>query len=416
MRLREHPIGATLRNLRGNPRACLFTEPLWGIPYNLFIPYASMYMVALGLSDVQLGLVTTLYMSTQLIASVFSGVVTDRLGRRLTTLAFDLIAWSIPLLLWAFARDFAWFAAAAALNGVRRMTQNSWGCLLVEDTEESKLVHLFALMYIAGLVAGFFSPITFFLVRRYDLIPMMRFLYLLAFVMMTAKFVLLYCWSRETQMGRRRMEETRGQSVWALLQGYGGVIRMILNNKLTLLTIALWTALTAAAQTTSTFWPLWATARIGVPQESLSLLATVRTLVMLVCYLGIVPRLSSLRFRRPMLIGSGVIIASQILLISLPSGATGWLILSLTLEALALSILNPLTDSLQMINMDAHERARILGVFHALVMLVTAPFGYLTGLLSSVQRALPFLLNAVLYAFAALCVWEIARERKRLDG
>ena len=37
----ENPLISTLKNLRGNPRACVYTEPLWGIPYNLFAPYAS---------------------------------------------------------------------------------------------------------------------------------------------------------------------------------------------------------------------------------------------------------------------------------------------------------------------------------------------------------------------------------------
>ena len=33
----QHPsILHTIRTLKGNERACLWTEPLWGIPYSLF--------------------------------------------------------------------------------------------------------------------------------------------------------------------------------------------------------------------------------------------------------------------------------------------------------------------------------------------------------------------------------------------
>ena len=39
----------SLLSLRGNPRACVYTEPLWGIPYNLYSPYATLFMVALGI-------------------------------------------------------------------------------------------------------------------------------------------------------------------------------------------------------------------------------------------------------------------------------------------------------------------------------------------------------------------------------
>ena len=33
-------------SLRGNQLACLYTEPLWGIPYNLYVPFVSVYMGA----------------------------------------------------------------------------------------------------------------------------------------------------------------------------------------------------------------------------------------------------------------------------------------------------------------------------------------------------------------------------------
>ena len=29
---KQHPLISTLVNLEGNPRACVYTEPLWGIP------------------------------------------------------------------------------------------------------------------------------------------------------------------------------------------------------------------------------------------------------------------------------------------------------------------------------------------------------------------------------------------------
>ena len=53
--MKNHVLITTLKNLTGNPRGCVYTEPLWGIPFNLYAPYASVYMVALGLSDAQIG-------------------------------------------------------------------------------------------------------------------------------------------------------------------------------------------------------------------------------------------------------------------------------------------------------------------------------------------------------------------------
>mgnify|MGYP003754075763 FL=1 len=94
--LLRHPLIRTLTELRGNTLACVWTEPLWGLSMNLCLPYASVYMLALGLSDAQVGLVASIYMFSQTIFAFLSGAITDRYGRRLSTALFDFIAYSIP--------------------------------------------------------------------------------------------------------------------------------------------------------------------------------------------------------------------------------------------------------------------------------------------------------------------------------
>ncbi len=57
----------TLMHLKGNPRVCIYTEPLWSIPYNLFIPYAAIFMRALGVTQIQIGYIITIGMISQVI-------------------------------------------------------------------------------------------------------------------------------------------------------------------------------------------------------------------------------------------------------------------------------------------------------------------------------------------------------------
>ena len=54
MNLLDHPLFQTLRELKGNPRISVLTEPMFGVPYNLFAPYVSVYMLALGMNDAQI--------------------------------------------------------------------------------------------------------------------------------------------------------------------------------------------------------------------------------------------------------------------------------------------------------------------------------------------------------------------------
>ena len=68
--MKHHPLISTLLNLEGNPRICTYTEPLWGIPYNLFAPYGSIYMYSMGVNDSQLGLIASIGMIFQVVFSL----------------------------------------------------------------------------------------------------------------------------------------------------------------------------------------------------------------------------------------------------------------------------------------------------------------------------------------------------------
>ena len=52
------PLG-TLRGLRGNTRLCVLTEPMFGIPHYLYLPYVSLYMSELGVSDARIGMIVS---------------------------------------------------------------------------------------------------------------------------------------------------------------------------------------------------------------------------------------------------------------------------------------------------------------------------------------------------------------------
>lgn len=167
--LRRNALLAALFDLKGNARYCLVLEPLWGIPTTLYLPLVAKYMAALGLSELQIGVVLTVNLLSQMAAAAISGAVTDRLGRRRTTMLVDFLAWSLPCLLWMMAHNFTWFLVAALFNGLWRVTENSWSLLMVEDAPRDKLVSIYALSTVAGLLAGFVSPLTSLLVGRFSL-------------------------------------------------------------------------------------------------------------------------------------------------------------------------------------------------------------------------------------------------------
>ena len=392
----KNPILHTFVHLRGNQRACLWTEPMFGIPYNLFIPLAAVYMAALGLSPFMIGLVTTISLISQTLSSAIAGIVTDKFGRRRATAVFDIFAWVIPSLMWATASGPVSFVLAAALGGSWRITETSWGLLMTEDYPPEGIIHLYAITNIAGLLAGFVSPLAFLLVRQISLITAMRWLYGVMALMMAAKTLLIYLYTEETSVGLLQIKENKGVSVLSRLLESRFVLGRMFRSRHIMLTVTLVACFMLIRSVNDNFLPLLLTDKLGIPEESLSLLSMVRTLVMLLFYLVLVPRLDARRFLQPMTAAMGLLIVADLSFFALSRGVIWVILLNVLMEAAALSMIAPILSSLRMQVMEREERARMFAFTTMLALLVTAPFGAVTGWLSQMDRSLPMLLNVVI--------------------
>lgn len=408
---KRHPLLRTLLDLRGNPRACVYTEPLWGIPFNLYAPYVSIYMLALGLSDVQIGLIASIGMAFQIVFAFLGGAITDKLGRRNATFIFDLISWCIPALVWALAQNFTHFLIAAIINSVWRVPATSWHCLLVEDAEQDQLIDIYAWIHISGLLAVFFAPLAGLLIARYQTVPTVRGLYLFTFFMMAVKIILLYIFSTETRQGKIRLNETKGQSIFVILKQYGGVVKQLINTPITVMMMFLILVRSITSLVNGTFWGIIVTERLNIPVENVALFPFVRSAVILLLFFFLVPKMNKISLEKPLVLGFLLFAASQFLLIITPINGYFLLIISTVLEAFSLALLNPILDSLFVINVDAQERARITAMIQVAAIALTSPFGWLAGILSETDRMLPFVMNIVLIILGGVLAYSISRAR-----
>ena len=417
MTLSRHGLVKTLRRLRGNARGCVYTEPLWGIPFNLYAPYVSVYMLALGLTDSQVGLITSIGLAFQVVWSLLSGAIADKLGRKRTTLIFDIISWSIPTLIWAVAQNFTYFLVAVIVNSVWRVTQNSWTLILVEDTDPDLLVDIYAWVHIAGLLAAFVTPLTGFLVGEFGLVPTMRGLYILAFVMMTAKFVTMNMLVTETERGKERQAETREQSVFTVLRGSMDVVHQILHSPATLYVGALLMLVNIIFTVRGTFWSILVSQRLQVPDARLAFYTFARSVTMLLFFFVATPKLRQMRAHVPMVLGVGGLLVSHILLITIPPGSSWLLLLVTVIEGCSLPTMNTLLGKMTVVNVDPDERARIMALLNVAVLLIASPFGWIAGQLSAVDRRWPFLLTVGLLVLAGALVVQARRvETRRAVG
>ncbi len=411
--MKNHSLITTLRSLRGNPRGCVYCEPLWGIPYNLYAPYVSVYMVALGLADRQIGLILSISWGFQIVLALLSGAVTDKLGRRRTTLIFDILSWSIPALISALAQNFWYFLAAGILNSVWRITHNSWTCLLVEDAEPSQLVDIYTWIYIANLLVGFVAPLAGVLISTFSLVPTMRGLYFFAAFMFALKAVVTYLATEETAQGKVRLHETRDQSILHVLREYKGVLYDLLRTPQTLYTAGILFVISVATMINGNFWAIIVTEKLHIPAEHIAVFPFIRSAIVLVFFFAVMPRLNKMHFKVPMVVGFLGFIASQVVLITAPELGYPSLIVSVFLEACSFAAVGPLVDRMAVLTISARERARIQSILYVGIILLTSPFGWIAGTLSEINKDLPFVLNMILFAMGAARAY-VAGSRKSL--
>ncbi len=393
--LTKNKLLHTLFELRGNARACVFTEPMWGLSMNLCLPYASVFMLALGLSDVQVGIVSSIYMFSQMIFAFLSGIIVDKFGRRKSTMVFDFLAWSIPCLIWASSQGFWFFVVAALLNGMMKIPTVSWDCLLIEDAPKDKITRIYSLVMIAVNVSALFAPISSILVAKLTLAPALRILYINAFIIMTAKLLLLYRFSTETSVGKLRREATKDMSWGKLLSGYKSALHKIRKSRGTKFAIAISIVVEIVHMLGATFWQIIVSRRIGIPESLLPIFPMAKSFLSIFLFFTVIAHIRQSKLKWPLYGGFLCsIIGSILLIIITDAGVVGYIILSVSLifDALGVAVLSTLRESLVAIHVDPDERSVILALLQTTVMLVSVPFGYIGGLLSDISRILPFVL------------------------
>jgi MFS family permease len=372
---------------------------MWGLSMNLCLPYASVYMLALGMNDIQVGIVTSIYMFSQMIFAFLSGVIIDKFGRRKSTAVFDFLAWSLPCLIWASSQGFWFFVVAALLNGTMKITTVSWDCLLIEDAPKDKITQIYSWVMISANLSALFAPISSILVAKLTLAPAIRILYINAFVIMTAKLLILYKFSTETAVGKIKREETRNLSWGEMLSGYRSALHKIRTSRGTKFAIIISILVEIVAMLGMTFWQIIASRRIGIPDELLPIFPMARSILSIFLFFTVIAHIRQSNLKWPLFGGFLSAIISCILLISITNtGVWGYAILTVSLlfDAMGGAILATLRESLVAIHVDPSERSGIMALLQTTVMLVSVPFGYIGGYLSDISRVLPFVLSITL--------------------
>ncbi|WPP43368.1 MFS transporter [Paenibacillus hunanensis] len=395
--------------LQGNSRGCLAFEPFFLIPYSMVMTYATLYMYELGVTETAIGWITTLSLIVQVISSFLSGYLTDRLGRKRAVLYFDLLSWTLATIVWAVSQNVWFFVLAALLNGFQRVPSTAFYCLVVEDTRPSDRTYVFTLLQIISVIGGLFAPLGGLLVYSYGLVDGTRIMYWIAAISMTFQFIGRHLTTKETEMGYRKMQETRDLGLGKSLLDYAGAIREITASHSLLLIFGVYVLFNFQTTLKTTYLSLYMADYLHIDNDLISLVPAVSSIVMLVVLWLLTPRIPEQAMYKSMMAGFGLSVISNVMLVVGPITELAWVALSTVIAAVGMMISSPYLEAAVANAIDDNKRAKIFSMLSVLILLITSPAGIIGGWAYTFDPRIPIWLMII--AFALACVLTVRYER-----
>lgn len=398
-----------LKDLTRNSRVCIIVEPMWAVFGGLIFFYAPLYMESIGLTHVQIGLASTATIFMNFLCNLFASSIVNRLGRRRTSLIFDLISWSVPMFIWAVAQNFWHFMAASLINGFVRIVHISWFLLLSEDAENHQRSKIFAIINLINFASGLMAPLTGLLIAQYSTVPVIRILYGAGMISMTLMFFLRNALTTETKNGLEMMKKHESLLLWHGLSNYFRMVRKIITHPY-LLRVQIIYILTTFLQSMNFVLVLYYSNQLAHTEKSLSIIPGVSALVNLFLFIVDLPRISKFKEEKNLAFSFLISIAGIVLLFFIPAINLIVLLVSTSLLAVGTFIHQTFRDTLFMNNVEESEKADAFSAIQNVSTLAVIPAGVLTGFLYSVIPQLPFMIMLVLMISAFLISLSLLKQ------
>ena len=391
----------SFRLLKGNTRVSVLFEPLWGIPYVLYNFYLSLYMKAQGVTDVEIGFIIAIGAIASAFFSMFSGVLTDALGRKRTTLIFDSISWPISILIYLFSHNFWLFALATAVNSAVKIVSVSWNLMVVEDADAQQQVAAYNLFNIINVSTGFLVPLAGLLVAKYGIICGERILLGYAAVSMSAMILGRNHCYRETRIGQQILAEHRHLGLKTIFKknSYRQVWQLLRNRRSLLLVFCLnvlFNAYIPIGTFTSLYYAPYLTEALKLDRSAIAILGGAGPAVMFLVAVLIIPGVAVARRLSTIIAGVGVQMLALAGLILIPAGHFYGTMLLIIFFAIGYSISKPFLDSMLAMATAGKERAGIYSLYNTSISILSALLGLASGYLYKLHPALIYVTSIII--------------------
>ena len=390
-------------------------EPLWGIPYVLYNFYLSLYMKSMGITDKQIGFLISLGFISAIVFSLMAGVITDALGRRKTTLIFDLIGWPCSILLYAFAKDFWMFALAIIVNGAHRIPAVSFNLMVIEDADNTQRFAAFNLINIINISAGLLTPIAGLAVRMYGIVNAERFLLFFAATSMTLMMIMRYRYHTETRIGQKILQERKKHKKRRgfKIEVYKRVLVDLVKKPTVLMimsVVILFNIYMTIGTHLSLYFAPYMSEVLGIEKSMMSLLGVANSATMITTLVFINPLISGENKMKNMMLAL-VLQALSLFLLTIISGNNFMIVVCcIMLFAVGFGIFKPSIDSLLAELTEGDSRAIIYSLVNTSISASSALMGFVSGYIYDLNPRLIYLTSITILAICLLILIALKRS------
>lgn len=389
-------LARTLSMFQGHNRsikAILASEILFGMALGWFSLYRPVYMVALGLTKPQVGLVSAAVLCSQVFGATLGGIFANRIGNKRSMQLFDAVAWLSSIIVWMTATNFWSFIVAGLLNGLFFGAIPNWNAIIAGNTPRERRPAVYGLVHLFFLGAGFFSPIAGFIVARYGVVAGNRVIYGIGFIVVSAALLV-----RQLYVGETSEVEvsTKSQAPHGVIDnGPAGAFRFIRSDVRVLAVLLCFTL-------GSFCWIIWASyssiymtdsaVGLGIPPAHISMLPALNSLAMAVILLFVMPNVKERSHSKVLVIGPCITASAIALFMLAPRGVFWPVAVASFLYAGGGALYDPLRSSLQANLISLRMMASVLSLGSTFTLLVSIPVGPVSGQMFVINPRLPFIL------------------------
>jgi len=414
---RDHSLrlrGALLKPIDWgrNAKILVATEPLWSIPMSWIYFYRSIFLKeAVGLSEVQIGLLSTIITFSSIFLPIAGGYLADRFGRKRTLMLFDSLSWIPSLAIWILTRNFWYAFAAYLLEGLACVIYSVWDCLLVEDTAPKRRSGIYGYISLIYNLGTFSTPIAGYLIGSLGVDSGMRILFAVALITIALMLGIRQVCLRETEVGYQIMKEKK----IAGLKGYLSSLSIIRKNRV-ISALLFVSAVSSFYYSVNIYLSLLLITKdgLGLSEELASWMPLAISLSALTLNLLVVPKLTTRSsYSKALILSHFFGSVGLMLLIFSPKGILYPVFISGILlgiyQSSSYSVSKTfLTNEIEITNPKA--RAKILSVTTTFSSLVSLPVPVLAGYLFSLDPRFPFFLTSGIITLGLILIAFVTKR------